>query len=169
MNYNFDKDTLYKVMTEGIWYYNKLGEVGHNTDVKVDTHYINFKVFRKSMGFNWKDLNVKFFLTKNEAEKAAKEYLNYILKYVDINTLKKIVNLKEDDEIYEVKGYYTRPFSRTVEQYSHWDKKRKAFIIVSEYDDDWGGGYDEFEYPIHEYGHSWFLTEKDAKEHIYNS
>jgi len=168
MDYNFDKDILYQVMTEGIWYYNKLGEVGHNTNVKVDTNYINFKVFGRNMGFNWKDLNIKFFLTKNEAEKAAKEYLDYLLKYVDISALKKIVNLKENDEIVELSSS-KHLFHRTVEQYSYWDKKRKTFIIVSEYDDDYGGGYDEFEYPIHEYGHSWFLTEKDAKEHIYNS
>ena len=168
MDYNFNKDILYQVITEGIWYYNKLGEVGHNTDVKVDTHYINFKVFGRNMGFNWKDLNIKFFLTKSEAEKAAKEYLDSLLKYVDINTLKKIVNLKEDDVIVEL-SFSKNLFHRTVEQYSHWDKKQKSFIIVSEYDDDYGGGYDEFEYPIHEYGHSWFLTEKDAKEHIYNS
>ena len=119
MNYNFDKDILYKVMTEGIWYYNKLGEVGHNTDVKVDKNYINFKVFSKSMGFNWKDLNIKFFLTEIEAEKAAKEYLDYILKYVDIKTFKKIVNLKEDTEIYEVTEAFKHPFGRTVEHYSH--------------------------------------------------
>ena len=168
MDYNFDKDTLYKVITQGIWYYNKLGEIGRNTNVKVDKYYINFAVFGKHMGFNWKDLNTKFFLTKNEAEKAAKEYLDYILKYIDIKTFKKILNLKEDDVIVEVSPS-KHIFERTVEQYSHWDKNKKAFIIVSEYDDDYGGGYDEFEYPIHEYGHSWFLSEKDAKEHIYNS
>lgn len=155
------KDDVYRVINEGVWYYNKLGKIGHLSFPTVDFKYIKGKLFSYTCCFSWMDINKKFFLTEQEAQKSAQEYLDEVLKYVNLTTLMKIVKLTKNDILYlnHKSNAYIR--ERVLEAYSHWDKYNRAFVVVTEYDDDWGGGCYEEEYPISEYGKTWALTEEE--------
>ena len=157
------KDDVYRVINDGVWYYNKLGKVGCLPSPTVDSQYIKGKLFGYSCCFDWVDINKSFFLSEQQAQKEAQKYLDEVLKYINITTLTKIVKLTKNDilHLYHKDNDYIE--DRTLEAYSHWDKYNRAFIVVTEYDDDWGGGCYEEEYPISEYGKTWALTEEELK------
>ena len=153
-------DVISKVLNDGIWYYNMLGKVGHLCLPSIDIMNITGKKGQKNLSFKWSDLNIKFWLTKEEAEFEAKKYLDEVLKYVNKATLNKITKLKNGDTFYYI--FNNEVYDEKLE-YSHYDKFKKALIVVNEYDDDYGFKYDEREYPISKYGETWALTEKELK------
>lgn len=152
-------ETIMQVITEGIYYFNMLGEIKSASNLFVSEDTIKGNKCGKEIYFKWEDLNKKFYLTKEQAEEEAKKYLDSVLKYVDLKTLKKIVKIKSNDKFYYVENNHI--YTSTLESYSHWNKYRKMFIEIIEYDDDYGGGYHENEYPISEYGKTWALTRKE--------
>lgn len=159
-----NKEELYSIVTGSIWYYNRLGAVGEIPFPTVDNFYVKCRIYKKQFCFRWEDIHRKFFPSKEEAEREAKRYLDDVLPYVSLDTLKKIINLKEDSEFYYIEKGYDRIDCDHLEKWSHWNKYKRAFIVMVEYDDDYGGGLDEWEYPISEYGKTWALT-KEELEH----
>ncbi len=154
-------DIVLQVIENGIYYYNKFGEIGAFHHPEVDYERIKSQIGKKIFSFKWKDLNVKFWLTKEEAETKAQEYLNSINKYIDLELLKKICELKEDDTFYYKENDII--YDERIESFSHYDKQKLAFVRIVEYDNDYICGYDEYEHPISEYGKTWALTREELE------
>ena len=71
-----------------------------------------------------------------------------------ILVIKRINKLKADSVI------WTNDGERTLE-HPYYDGQKRALCNWIEYDDDYGGGYYEDEYPLSEYGKTWALTAKE--------
>ena len=151
-------DIIKQVLENGIYYFNKFGEVHYLSSPKVDCDSIIGRKYGKECYFKWENLNKKFWLIEEEAKTEAQKYLDEILRYINLKRLKKICNLKVNDSIYYKEG--KNIFDTTIENsFSNFHKDILAFVNIIEYDDDYGSKYDEKEFPISEYGKTWALTE----------
>lgn len=162
---NIKGNIIIKVLEEGIWYYNVYGKICHLSSPEIDTQYIKGKNWGRNTCFKWENLKKKFWLTKEEVEKEASKYLEKLKKLnISISLLKRIVkflNSKRTDScFYTVREY---GIDDTSPDYCFFDKDKLALICEYEYDDDYCGGYDEFEYPLAKYGKTWALTEEELK------
>ena len=151
-------EMIKQVLDNGIYYFNKLGEVHSLRDVMVDYTKITGLSYRRC-SFKWKDLGVKFWLTKEAAKENADSYINEITKYISLSILKKITKLKENDSIWIKDNLNVR--KRVIQTYAYYGKQDLTFVNIVEYDDDYGGSFEEELYPISEYGKTWALTEKE--------
>lgn len=156
------KDVIYN----GIWYFNRLGKVGHLCSPDVNRCNIHGIIGKKHLNFSWSDYKNKFWLTEEEAQKHADRYLAKALKYVSPKVLKQLANLKKVEYFYEkdkdrdyISSYKLSGYSN----HDYYDKHRLAYIQVIEYDDDWGGGFREYEYPLKDYGKTWSFDREDLE------
>ena len=157
-----DVNIIIKVLNDGIYYYNKFGNVGYVNDVSISYKGISGSLNRRMpVYFKWEDLGIKFWLTKEEAEKNAEIYRNEIIKYISLEDFKKITKFKAGNTIYEKDE--KNIWETTLGIYFHYSKSDLAFVNVIEYDDDYGGGYEEKLYYINQYGKTWALDREGLK------
>lgn len=154
-------EMLMQVLDDGIYYFNKLGDVYGLSSIMVNYEKITGLSFRRQCSFKWEDLGVKFWLTKEEAEEQATSYINEITKYISLSTLKKITKLNANNTIW-VKDE-SRIWKNDIEEYAYYNKKDLTFVNPVEYDDDYGGGFTVELYPISEYGKTWALTKEELE------
>lgn len=150
-------ENLIQVLNDGIYYYDKFGKVSSFYKPDVSQNYIKTKIGGKQFSFKWDDLGIKFWLTREEAEQHAKEYLDELTKHTSLKTLKRICNLKDCDSFYALDEDINKVRKRSVGDYYFYMKSTMTFVSLVEYDDDFGGGYYNYEYPISEYGKTWSL------------
>ena len=153
------KKIIINVIENGIWYFNRLGQVNHLSYPNVDSSHIRGNKGSTHMNFSWSDLNKKFYLTEKEAQEKAQEYIDNFSKYISLKTLKKICKLKENDIFYE-KTEIFGVISCSIDN-CYYDKYELALIVLAEYDDDFGGGYKVYTYPLSQYGKTWALTKEE--------
>ncbi len=162
---NVTGNIILKVLEDGIWYYNTYGKVCHLSYTVVSTHCIRGKNWGRNMQFKWENLKKKFWLTKEEAEKEASKYLEKLKKInISVSLLKRInefINSKKSDCHFYIIDEYG--LGETSPDFYFFDKNKLALICEYEYDDDYGGGLDEEEYPLVKYGKTWALTEEELK------
>lgn len=169
------KDAVLEVLENGIYYYDRYGKVSHLYAVDVNTNVIKRKIGTRQIYFKWEDLNKKFFLNEESAIMKANEYLDKLKELnITLSLIKKVFKFVKDfnsysydSTLYEkvVRGDNTYTYDATP-NYCFFDKEKLALICEYEYDDDYGGGYTETEYPLKDYKRTWAFKESELKELI---
>lgn len=156
-----DLDNFYK-MIDNIYFYDKLGRVVHIAFPSIEYRSIKFNLGKTKFKFDFKDLGIKFFLSYADCEAAAKQYLCSVETCMPISTFKKVCRLKEDDMIF-CRNEDGRVFEDPIPRMHYYDKHRFGLVCFYEYDDDYGGGYEEVLIPLTEYGKTWALTKEELQ------
>lgn len=154
MSNELTKDQLIlESLHKGAYYYNRFGEVLHFTTSNVNLERITCKYGRKEFYFKYEDFGEKWFLSYDVATKKAQEYIEEITKYISLNTLQKIDELKKKDMIF-IRNEKMGIESILLCDWNNWfyDKTKKAFVIMQEIN------FDVIDFLIADYGKTWALT-----------
>lgn len=163
VNQALDELANFKQMLNGIYIFDKLGKVHIIFSPKIQSYNIYGNIGTNKFNYKLADVGTRFFVSKEECELKAKEYLERVSKYIPLNVLKKISRLKGGDTFYYIR------YDGKVDQYElgdkFWfDKQKLELVDFVDYDTDYGGEEEDCHFPLEKYGETWSFRKGDLEK-----